>query len=68
VPDAQKAALRKAFDDTMKDPDFLAEAKRLSLEIDPVSGATIDRIVAELYATPKDVTDEARRLIGATAH
>jgi tripartite-type tricarboxylate transporter receptor subunit TctC len=65
LPDERKQALRAAFDATMKDSEFLEEARRLSLEIDPVGGAAIDKIVAELYATPRDILDETRRLIGA---
>jgi hypothetical protein len=33
-------------------------------EVNPVSGAEIDRLLAELYATPKDVVDETRKAIG----
>ena len=39
IPDDRKAALRKAFDDTMSDPEFLAEAKARGQEVNPVSGA-----------------------------
>ena len=68
LPDDRRAALRKAFDDTMKDPEFLAEAKLLNLEIEPVTGAAIDGIVAELYATSADVVNEARAIINAHAN
>jgi tripartite-type tricarboxylate transporter receptor subunit TctC len=53
------ALLRKAFDDTMNDPEFRAEADKLVLDINPISGATIDALLAEIYATPKDVTAKA---------
>jgi hypothetical protein len=39
----------------MKDPQFLAEAKRLQLEVRPVPGADVEKLIRELYATPKDV-------------
>jgi len=61
VPDDRKQALRKAFDDTMKDPAFLDEAGKLKLEVNPVSGAEVDKLVAELYRTPKDIVEEARK-------
>jgi tripartite-type tricarboxylate transporter receptor subunit TctC len=64
IPDDRKAALRKAFDEVMKDPDFLAEMKTRGMEVNPVSGADIDKLVGELYATPKDVVAETRRAIG----
>jgi tripartite-type tricarboxylate transporter receptor subunit TctC len=60
IPPDRAAALRKAFDLTMKDPDFLAEAQTRGLEINPVSGHDVEKLIAELYATPKDVVTEAR--------
>lgn len=61
IPPDRKAVLRTAFDDTMKDPAFLADAKRIGVDIKPVSGAEIDRLIAGLYATPKDVIANAAR-------
>jgi tripartite-type tricarboxylate transporter receptor subunit TctC len=55
IPDDRLTALRKAFMDTMKDPEFLAEAEKGKLEITPVSGEDIQKLVTEVYATPKDV-------------
>ena len=60
VPADRALALRRAFDATLKDPAFLAEADKLKLDVNPVSGEEVDRLVAELYATPKDVVEEAR--------
>jgi tripartite-type tricarboxylate transporter receptor subunit TctC len=65
IPEERKQALRKAFDATMKDPDFLKEAK--TLEVNPVSGAEIDKLIAELYATPKEVVEQARAAISGEA-
>ena len=63
IPAERKAALRAAFDATMMDPEFLAEAAKADMEISPVSGATIDAFVAELYKTPKDVVAKAAAAI-----
>ena len=63
IPADRKAALRAAFDATMKDPAFLADAKRLQIDINPVSGAEVDALVAAAYATPKDVIAKAARAI-----
>ena len=63
IPADRKAALRAAFDATMKDPEFLAEAAKADIEISPVSGATLDTFVAELYKTPKDVVAKAAAAI-----
>jgi tripartite-type tricarboxylate transporter receptor subunit TctC len=65
IPTERQAALRKAFDETMKDPDFLAEAKARGQEVNPVSGPALEKLLAELYATPKDVVNETRKAIGA---
>jgi tripartite-type tricarboxylate transporter receptor subunit TctC len=55
VPADRVAALRKAFDDTMKDPAFLAEAEKTKLEVEPVSGQEVQDLVAELYQSSPDV-------------
>src|SRR6201981_3313921 len=55
IPADRKKALIAAFDATMRDGDFLAEAQKLSFEVRPVDSTTIDRLLAEVYATPKDV-------------
>jgi tripartite-type tricarboxylate transporter receptor subunit TctC len=60
IPADRRQALRTAFDRTMKDAEFLAEADKRRLEINPVSGADIDRLIADIYRTPKEVVAEAR--------
>ena len=47
----------------MKDPAFLAEAEKLKLEVNPVNGEEVDQLIAELYATPKDMVEETRAAI-----
>jgi tripartite-type tricarboxylate transporter receptor subunit TctC len=59
VPAERVAILRKAFMDTMKDPAFLAEAEKAQMEITAVSGEAIQKLVADVYATPKAVMDKA---------
>ena len=51
APAERVEALRKAFDDTMRDREFLAEAERLNLEITPVQGVRIQALIEELYRT-----------------
>jgi tripartite-type tricarboxylate transporter receptor subunit TctC len=63
IPADRKEILRKAFDETMNDPAFRAEAAKLQLDINPISGASIDALLQEIYATPKDVTAKAARVI-----
>jgi len=55
VPMDRTATLRKAFMDTMKDPGFLAEADKMQLEINPVSGDAVQTIVQDVYQTPKSI-------------
>src|SRR5215475_9233040 len=52
VPADRLQALRTAFDATMKDPAFLADAKRQDLEVRPISGIDADALIREVYATP----------------
>jgi tripartite-type tricarboxylate transporter receptor subunit TctC len=63
LPEDRKAALLAAFDQTVKDSEFLAEAKRLNLDVNPVNASAIDAMLAELYATPKDVLEKAAQAI-----
>jgi tripartite-type tricarboxylate transporter receptor subunit TctC len=60
VPADRAQALRNAFNATMKDPEFLAEAGKLSLDVDPVTGAAVEALIREVYATPPDVVAIAR--------
>jgi hypothetical protein len=55
MPKARVAAIRKAFMDVMKDPGFLKDAKKRRLEIDPVSGEYLEKLVNKLYATPVEL-------------
>ena len=60
---AQLAILRKAFDATMKDPQFLADADKLRIDVAPLSGERVQEVVRNLYASPPDVVDLARAAI-----
>lgn len=60
VPAARVTALRRAFDATMKDPAFLAEADKAKLEVDPMTGEEVERLVKEAAATPADVAKLVR--------
>src|SRR5258706_994071 len=55
LPAERAAALRAAFDATMKDPEFLAEMKKLALDARPQSGAKVQQLVRDVYAYPADV-------------
>jgi len=59
LPQDRAEVLRRAFLATLKDPDFLAEAEKLKLEITPVSGERVQEIVRDIYATPRAVVQKA---------
>ena len=63
IPADRKAALIRAFDNTMKDPELLAEAARLGMEIDPMAGSEIDGLLAQIYSTPSGVVVKAAQAI-----
>src|SRR5262245_22796119 len=63
LPPDRAATLRKAFMDTLKDPDFLAEAEKAQLEIVPVTGERVQDIVSDLYRTPRTVVQKAAALV-----
>jgi tripartite-type tricarboxylate transporter receptor subunit TctC len=60
VPAARVEALRRAFDATMKDPDFIADAAQLQLELSPATGEEVQALVAKLAATPADIVARVR--------
>jgi len=63
VPAERVAALRQAFMDTMADPELVAEAKRINVDIQPTRGEELQTLIARLYATPKDIVDKAREAL-----
>jgi tripartite-type tricarboxylate transporter receptor subunit TctC len=63
IPADRAAALRTAFDATMKDPALLAEMKARKLEVEPIRWQSIESLLKDLYATPKDVVEETRAII-----
>jgi tripartite-type tricarboxylate transporter receptor subunit TctC len=63
IPRDRAAALTAAFNATMKDPEYLADAKKSRIDVNPVTGAEIDKLLAEVYATPKDVITKASQAI-----
>jgi tripartite-type tricarboxylate transporter receptor subunit TctC len=63
VPPERANVLRDAFMSTMKDPQFLADAEKAKLEITPVSGADIEKLVKEIYGTPKATAAKAAAMI-----
>jgi len=67
VPAERVAALRRAFDATMKDQAFIAEAAKLQFEVDPLTGGQVQALVAQLAATPREVVVRVRTALEAPA-
>jgi tripartite-type tricarboxylate transporter receptor subunit TctC len=63
VPNDRADALRNAFVRTMQDAQFLADAEKSQLEITPVTGEEIEKLVKDLYQTPKPLAAKAAKFI-----
>jgi len=60
VPADRVETLRRAFDATMKDPAFVAEASKLQLDVTPMTGEEVQNLVGELARTPAEITKRVR--------
>lgn len=65
TPDYLVAALRKAFDATLKDPELLEEAGKMKFEVTYTSSDELMTLIQGLYATPEDVIKKAQQLSGS---
>jgi tripartite-type tricarboxylate transporter receptor subunit TctC len=60
VPADRVEALRKAFEAMVKDPEFIADAHKLRIEVDPLSGAELQKIVAETQSISADIIEKVK--------
>ncbi|MBX9740449.1 MAG: hypothetical protein K2X62_10265 [Beijerinckiaceae bacterium] len=67
VPAERVKALRDAFDATMKDPEFLEAAQKERLEINPVGGEELQKIVSEIVSAPKETIERLVSIVGSGA-
>jgi tripartite-type tricarboxylate transporter receptor subunit TctC len=63
VPEDRVAALRKAFDAAMKDKALVAEAAKIQLDVQSVSGAEVQELVAKMYKTPQQIVEKAKQAL-----
>jgi hypothetical protein len=63
VPEQRVRVLQKAFIDTLKDPQLLAEAEKAKLEIDPVDGPGIEKMVNSLYEIEPAILSRVKQLL-----
>lgn len=64
VPGERRAALRKAFMALFQDPEFLADARRIGMSLDPREGEYIEQLVNRLRASPPQVIEAAKAAAG----
>jgi tripartite-type tricarboxylate transporter receptor subunit TctC len=60
VPTDRVEALRRAFDATVKDPGFLADAEKSKIDVDPLTGEQVAALVAQVSRTPADTVARVR--------
>ena len=60
VPDDRVAAMRAAFSETLKDKDFLADAKKLKLELAPLSGREVQDLVTNIMTSSPEIVQAAK--------
>jgi tripartite-type tricarboxylate transporter receptor subunit TctC len=59
IPADRLAALRDGFMATMRDPEFLADAEKTGIEVDPVSGEKFEALIKRVAASPPDIIEKA---------
>ena len=64
VPAERVTVLRRAFDAMVRDADFIREAREAKMDLDPVSGEELQKLVGEIVATPKHIADRLIDIIG----
>jgi tripartite-type tricarboxylate transporter receptor subunit TctC len=65
IPNDRKQALLNGFAATLKDPEFLEDAKKIQIDVNPISGAAVEKLIGDLYETPEAVTAKVRNIINA---
>jgi tripartite-type tricarboxylate transporter receptor subunit TctC len=63
MPQDRVAAMRAAFDRTVKDPGFLEEAKKRNLDVNPLGGIELQKIMVETLKVSPEFADKARKAI-----
>lgn len=64
VPADRVATMRKAFEATVKDPDFVAAAQKRGFVFRSVPGEKVQSIIEEMYATPAPVVERVKKILG----
>jgi tripartite-type tricarboxylate transporter receptor subunit TctC len=64
LPAERVALLRRSYLAMLKDPETLAEAQKLGIDVDPVAGETMNTLLKRIYETPPAVVAKVRELAG----
>jgi hypothetical protein len=65
TPKERVATLRKAFQDTLKDPEFLADAEKAKLDIEPITGEEMEKMVGKLFKLSPVTVTKLKDILGA---
>jgi tripartite-type tricarboxylate transporter receptor subunit TctC len=63
LPPDRAKALQTAFMDMSRDPAFAADAEKLGLDVSPIDGAAVVKLIAQMAATPKDVIAQFNEMV-----
>ena len=63
IPEDRLELLRNSFSKTMKDPEFLAEARKLSLDVNPKNGVELERFAREVMGTSPQMVKRLEKLL-----
>lgn len=64
TPQERLKLLREAYSKMLKDPEFLDEAKKQKLDVDPSTGEELEALVKQILEQPKEVIDRGKELAG----
>jgi tripartite-type tricarboxylate transporter receptor subunit TctC len=64
IPADRVQMLRQAFDQSMKDPELLAETKKQRMDVDPTSGAALEKLAQEIFQQPPEVVARVKKILG----
>jgi tripartite-type tricarboxylate transporter receptor subunit TctC len=63
TPKDRVHSLRKALADTLKDPEFLADAQKARLDLNPLSGEEMEKVVARTYGLEKPLVEKLKEIL-----
>jgi tripartite-type tricarboxylate transporter receptor subunit TctC len=65
IPSDRAQALRTAFMEMARDPSFVADAQKLGLDVSPIDGEAVLKLITQMAATPKDVIAQFNDMVAS---